>query len=218
MKRAVLLVLFLLGTVSVTSAGVIQEERSLLAQLKAYNAEYDQLTAKRAKFAKRASDLRWANDQLEKQIRVYNTKRTDLNGRVDLHLKAIRDHDSRCAGTFDDQGYVDACNSEAHQLNAITRTQKEENDSLNHTRDLLQTAIQTQNEEVDKTVVADKSAMDRQDVIANLARPIVERLKALASSNDLCQEAIAAVDADPTSMVKKEKMHAVCGAMFDGNK
>lgn len=218
MKKVALGLLFLVAAASTTVAGVIQEERPLLDHLKAYNLEYNQLTAKRAKLAKRVGELKWANDQLEKQIRVYNAKRIDLNRRVDSHLRAIRDHDSRCAGTFDDPGYVDTCNSEAHQLNATTRTQNEENDSLNHTRDLLQTAIKTQNEEVDKAVVADQAAIDRQNVIAKLAQPIMERLKILSNSNDLCEKAIAAVDINPTNMFKKERMHDVCGEMFDGNK
>lgn len=220
MKQVVFTLLFLIATVPVitAAAGVIEEERSLLVQLKAYDAEYDALTAKRATFAKRNDDLRWTHEQLEKQIRAYNTDREDLNRRMNLQLGTIRDHDSRCGGTFDDQGYVDACNAEASRLDTITNAQNRENESLNHTRSLLKTAAETQVAETNKLATADQAAADRQNVIAKLAQPIVERLKALEKKNILCRKAIAAVDADPTNMLKKERMHDVCGEMFDGNK
>lgn len=220
MKQVVFTLLFLIATVPVSTAatGVIEEERSLLVQLKAYNAEYDALTAKRATFAKRNDDLKWSHEQLEKQIRVYSADREDLSRRMDLQLGTIRNHDSRCGGTFDDQGYVDACNAEARRLDATTNAQNRENDSLNHTRSLLKTAAETQVAETNKLATADQAAANRQNVIANLARPIVERLKALENKNVSCQQAIAAVDADPANMWKKERMHDICGEMFDGNK
>ena len=211
--------LFLVIATSAIAVDAIQEERSLLIdQLKAYNTEHDQLTAKRAEYSKRLVDLQWAFDQIEKQFRTFKVDRADLDKRMAMQAEKVRIHDARCHGTFASQEYVDTCNFELRQINAVVVAQNVENQSLNKTLSLIKAADETHTEESNKVAAADKTAFDRLNVIVTLARPIVERLKAVKRKNDDCKAAIAAVDADPTNMLKKERMHDVCGEMFDGNR
>lgn len=208
----------LLFTCVSASAGVMEEAKSLQDQFAADKTEYANVSATRAGLAKRYDDLKWTFDQVKKQADKFQTDRADLNMRMDSQATVIANHNSRCAGAFTDPGYVNSCNAEADQIDATSSTLNQENNSLEQTRSLIKEAIQTQTEETEKVAAQDKAAMDRQNELAADEQRIIDRLTQIKGQVDTCQSAIDAVDAHPSSDSYKERMHAACGSMFDGNK
>ncbi|HXH65017.1 MAG TPA: hypothetical protein VNH42_05850 [Mariprofundaceae bacterium] len=194
------------------------EQADLTKQLNDLKAQYQSLEADRAHLAQRKSDLKWTAQQLTPKISQYKADRANLDSRMAQQKARVDSHNSRCSGSFTDGNYVNQCNEEASQMNAESASLNNENDSLNQTLDLLKKAVQTQQEQEKLVYDQDKKDYDEQVRIYNLETKILTRLKQIAGQNDSCKEAIAAVDANPNNEAAKERMHAVCGAMFDGNR
>ena len=216
MKQAFFAVLLLVCASA--RADVVQEQKTLADQFTADKTEYASLDTQRASLAKRYDDLKWTQEQIVKQVDKFKADRANLTMQMDQQQAVIDNHNARCSGTFSDAGYVNSCNSEANQIDATSAQLNQANQALEQNRSLIQQAIQTQSEETEKVVAADKAAMDRQNELAVDEQRILDRLHVIAGQVKNCQDAIALVDANPTSDYYKENMHSVCGSSFDGNK
>ena len=185
------------------------EVGSLTAQLGELNTEYNQLNADRAQYAKKAEELKWAAEQLAPKIPAIKAEDAQLKQRGDALESRIQAHNAQCSGTFDDEGFVAACNGRKAQLDAESARYQQLRDDLGTRWDLLKEALTTHDSEVTLNNFADQKAYNRQVEIHNMAVPIINRLKEIAGQNDRCKNAIQNADV--------ETMHAVCGEMFDGN-
>ena len=200
------------------SAGIMEDAKSLNVKFVADKIEYAQLEKTRDGLSKRWDDLKWTADQVAKQVDKYKVERADLDSRMNEQKNVVSSHNSRCSGTFTNPGYVNACNSEADQLDSSSTSLNQENHSMNKTRDLLEQAIQTQSDETMKVAAQDKAAMARETELAEDEQRIINQLTPIEGQVKSCQAAIDAVDANPSNETAKEHMHSVCGSMFDGNK
>lgn len=188
----------------------IQEQQDLIAQLNKLGDEKKALEADEARLAKRWDDLKWSNEQIKKKVEQYKNDVSQLNQAQAAHEAEAAAHNARCTGTFNDRGFVDACNAAAARGNANKARLESQARSLNQTRDLLNQAIQTQTEETQKVFAAHKAHVARIEEIVAKARPMIERLKAIQAEVDKCKAAI--------KRGTDENMHDRCGEMFDGNR
>jgi len=211
-----LILTLIIGLVLVQVARA-DESADLTAQLNNLGSEFTALKQAREANLRKKSDLDWAAQQLLPKIHEFQTNRANLNRRMDAQQARIDNHNSRCSGTYEDEGYVNACNAEKSQLDSTSSALMDENNNLETIRNLLQQNVQVHDEEEAKVIAKDERELARMQEIMEMAKPIIARLKEIAMENDGCKEAIHQVDLHPDSTAYKERMHAVCGSMFDGN-
>ena len=185
------------------------EADSLAAQLGSMNDEYKQLNAQRAQYKKKKEELDWAVTQLAPKVTLIKAEDAKLAQVAANYERKVEVHNSRCSGTFDDEGFVQACNGEKDQLDAEKAHYEQQRADLEARWNLLKEAVITHDTEDTLVVTADEKARNRQIELHNMAMPIIARLKQIAAGNDECKQAIQNTD--------DETMHRVCGKMFDGN-
>lgn len=218
------LAMLLLGAVHETRAdsNILQEQKSLLAELNSGTNKFNELVATREGFAKRFDVLKDAQGMVTKQVGKYKADKTALDTEAAGHASTVAAHNAACGGASPDAGHVSACNAEAARLNGVTAQIKQRYGALEANRKLLKEAIETQTTETEKVVADDNAALEQQRTIIDRQAVIANRLKAIQSSVDHCQAAIAADDAHPNCDIRichyKEDMQAACAAMFDGNR
>ena len=199
--------LMALALAKVAKAG---EADSLAAQLGSMNDEYKQIEAHRAELKKKAEELKWAGEQLAPKIPAIKAEDAQLATFAENYERKVAVHNSRCSGTFEDEGFVQACNGEKDQLDAEKAHYEQQHRYFEERWNLLKQALEEHDSQVTLNNFEDQKAYNREIELHNMAIPIINRLHQIAQGNDECKNAITNAD--------METMHRVCGKMFDGNR
>jgi len=156
-------------------------------------------------------------------LAAYSTAAGELNSALDSH------NANRCTAPSDNPGVCAAYNAEADRLNARRAQLQPTKDSLDQTKAFLDTTVgqlrelQSVMQAKYEKFAADAKAYDAQNneneakikALADRWNALMGKLK---GNNDACFAQIPpACQVNPLLDDKCEKMHAACGAMFDGN-
>ncbi len=205
--------LFSAQTYAAPTAGAadrLAKQATLITELKAITAEHQTLEKEDNKLAQRWKDLQWGAGENKKQIAKFNTEVADFKQATAAYEQDRANHSSRCAGTFKDGNHVAACNREADQGRARKQQLVAKANHLDSMRNLINESIRVNTEETQKVFALHKANEARRNELAAKHAVLLAQLKLIQSEVDKCKAAITGAT--------MEKMHEVCGAMFDGNK
>ncbi len=195
---------------TVDAANRIARQTTLITELKAISEEHQSLMKADEKLAQRWKDLQWGAGENKKQIAKFNTDAAEFEQAMLAYEQGRANHSSRCAGTFRDANHVAACNREAD----IGRARKQQlvatGNHLNSMKKLITESIRVNTEETQKVFALHKANEARRNELAAKHAVLLAQLKLIQSEVDKCKATITGAT--------REKMHDVCGSMFDGNK
>lgn len=188
----------------------LAKQTSLITELKTITAEHQSLEKEDNKLAQRWKDLQWGAGENKKQIAKFNTEVADFKQATAAYERDRANHSSRCAGTFKDGNHVAACNREADQGRARKQQLVATANHLDSMKKLITESIRVNTEETQKVFALHKANEARRNELAAKHAVLLAQLKLIQSEVDKCKAAITGAT--------REKMHDVCGSMFDGNK
>jgi chromosome segregation ATPase len=146
-------------------------------------------------------------DSHEAQVDNLNQRATALNTQVEQH------NSNRCVAPSDNPGACAAYNAEAAHLTEQMASLTNEDASLQKTAELIEQLKQTLTEKTMKWAAAkQQNISDTNENEANITR-LRKTLTELRHQYEDCRDALK--DKRDGAL---ENSHAVCGAMFDGNK
>jgi predicted nuclease with TOPRIM domain len=238
--RQIILVVLLLFSMSSFAADIaaLKSERTTLRDaMSALEEEFDANEIEGERIAQRKSDLEWTATQVQKQVsdlRVTSdlldarmAKHASVSQALDVklanHESSVQAHNSRCSGTFEDQSYVDWCNSNAASLNAASAVLDGEVNSFNaedaalsgeveHYNQMASSVQELIDNQARQEAIVDQEferyQAHRQELV-DAGNRIQARLDEIQPYIDSCEDAIASDNI--------EYMKAECGRMFDGN-
>lgn len=192
------------------AADRLAKQATLITELKAITAEHQSLLKEDDKLAQRWKDLQWGAGENKKQIAKFNTEAGDFKQAMAAYERDRANHSSRCAGTFNDRNHVAACNREADQGRAHKQQLVATGNHLDSMKKLIVESIRVNTEETQKVFAQHKANEARRNELAAKHAVLLAQLKLIQSEVDKCKAAITGAT--------REKMHDLCGAMFDGNK
>ena len=210
---ATIVFLFSTQTFAAPNAGAadrLAKQATLSTELKATTAEHQSLVKEDDKLAQRWKDLQWGAGENKKQIAKFNAEMGDFNQASAAYERDRANHSSRCAGTFKDGNHVAACNREADQGRARKQQLVATGNHLDSMKKLIVESIRVNTEETQKVFAQHKANEARRNELAAKHAVLLAQLKLIQSEVDKCKAAITGAT--------MEKMHDVCGSMFDGNK
>lgn len=210
-----------------------------LTRLQDLKKQLDDTDFKAKPLADKKRNLDDTTDLLKGAFDNLQKKYDDLNMRIDGHTAkagplrdekqaldaSIDSHNGRCGGTYEDQGYVDACNSEAAQLNqqmadfnqradaydAEGADLKKEGDDLDdYQNGLKQRRDQLSQDTLDWAAAVKQYVADHNDLVARYNQVVAE-LQAYENDYSRCMSALH----DPNTPADTVKYQ--CGDIdFDG--
>lgn len=190
-------------------------------------AKGTRLEAESASLIKRKDDLEWSGQMVEEATSKWLAKKAVFEGEVAVVTAEISAHNARCAGTFEDEGYVNACNAAADRINGKADVLRSEESYLNSERGRVNELIAGQeeawtvhNRNVDRWEAEVKAYEKDREELIEAGLKIQGRMKEIMAIFESCDAAIKAYDASPDPMMDgtMERMKAICGQqMFDGS-
>lgn len=192
------------------AADRLAKQATLITELKAITAEHQSLEKEDNKLAQRWKDLQWGAGENKKQIAKFQAEVTDFNQARAAYEQGAASHNARCSGTFKDGNHVAACNREMEQGRARKQQLIATGNHLDSMRNLINESIRVNTEETQKVFAQHKANEARRNELAAKHAVLLAQLKLIQSEVDKCKAAITGAT--------REKMHDVCGSMFDGNK
>ena len=199
-KASFLLLLFALLAVGRSDA----EALSPASQLEAYLREFGSLEALRVKYAEAVQEQKPAVEALKGDIAKFREDENAVVAAMWEQKAKLEAHDQRCTGTFQDQNFVEDCNSEKLRLDATSGELNNAHSALDGRRTRLDATRQKLKDEKDGLVAADAKARGRMVELQGLAKPLIDALKAAHAE---CGPAIDAASKDPGLYTA---MHAAC--------
>lgn len=192
------------------AAARLKEQTRIIDEMKALSKEYSALEADEKVLLQRNKDLIWGAEQHKKKLADFETAGRKFDADMAAYTRDMTAHNSRCAGTFESQSYVDACNAEARAGAATKARLIQEGNNLDATAKLLNEMRRVNSEEAQKVFAKHKANVARMDDIAVRHASLRGQLDKIRGEVDKCKNAI--------SSKTREAMHDICGEMFDGNK
>ena len=235
---SIALVLFSITSFADGLEALKSERTTLQEAMGSLEAEFQVNEVEGERIAQRASDLEWSTRQVAKQVNELRTtsealdaklanhaaESEALDARLANHESSIQSHNGQCGGTFEDQSYVDRCNSNAASLNSAGAVLDGEVNSFNSQDAALSGEVEYFNEltitiqELIDNQAAEEAIVNhetewyrvhRQELV-DAGNRIQARLDEIQPFIDSCNDAI--------SSGSDEYMKAECGRMFDGNR
>jgi chromosome segregation ATPase len=215
-KWIVVLALAVMGTTHAfaapkpEAAARLGEQAQLMSEMKSLTEEYRALEADEKIQVQRNKDLSWGAEQYKRKLGDFESAGRKFDADVATYNRNLADHNRRCAGAFESQSYVDACNAAARAGAATKAELAQRGDYLNTTGKQLDELRRVTSEESQKVFAKHKANVARMDEVALRHDALLDRLKQIRGEVKKCKDAI--------SSGSREEMHDVCGEMFDGNK
>jgi chromosome segregation ATPase len=195
----------------------LSQTQVLSQRLQSLQADLTQLAAERATLREDYNKLGAEVPKLESRKQEIAAADAQLKPTGDNLNRKIEAHNKKCTGSFDDDGFVAACNGEKAQIDAESARYKTQRDALQGKLDQLNRDIQDhENRRVLMETADEKKRRAALQDVAEI-QTILKQLAPTAARNDKCKAAIDEVDKHPGVIEYLEKMHAVCGQLFDGN-
>ncbi len=240
MKIIISIVLVLFSIISFADdLEALKSERTIVQEaMGSLEAEFQVNEIEGERIAQRASDLEWSAKQVRKQVNELRTTSDaldaklanhaavseSLDARLANHESSIQSHNSQCGGTFEDQSYVDRCNSNAASLNSAGAVLDGEVNSFNSQDAALTGEVEyfneltitiqelIDNQAAEEAIVYQETEWHRahRQELVDAGNTIQARLDEIQPFIDSCNDAIASGG--------DEYMKAECGRMFDGNR
>lgn len=215
-KLLVVLALAVMGTTHVfaapkpEAAARLGEQAKLSGEMKLLSDEFKALEADEKILLQRNKDLIWGAEQHKKQLGDFEMAGRKLDADMEAYDRDMTAHNSRCAGTFESQSHVNACNDAARAGAANKARLIQEGNHLDATAKLLDEMRRVNSEETQKVFTKHKANVARMDEIAQRHDALLKQFNKIQSDVDKCKATIKSATL--------EVMHDTCGQMFDGNK
>lgn len=179
-------------------------------ELTSLEKEYAALEADEKVLVQRNKDLIWGADQYKKQLGDFENAGRKFDADMAAYQRNMTSHNSRCAGTFESQAHVDACNEAARAGAAEKARLIQQGNHLDATVKLLNEIRRVNSEETQKVFDKHKANVARMNEISARHEVVRGQLAKVRGEVDKCKASI--------TTKTKEAMHDICGEMFDGNK
>jgi chromosome segregation ATPase len=170
----------------------------------------DLATIARPAIEKKYNDLLWEQQQYEKYVTLHNKKAEEHTQHLQAHDAAAAQHNAnQCYYPEGNPGACSAYNAESSRLNTEGASLDSERDAINQEKDSLdQIRDGITSGSLEYAALAKKFNAEYQDNEDDIAR-LTKILDGIQQQYQNC------VDALKGSSL--EKIHEVCGQMFDGN-
>lgn len=192
------------------AAARLGEQAKLAGEMKSLAEEYKALEADEKIQVQRNKDLSWGAEQYKRKLGDFESAGRKFDADAATYDRNLADHNRRCAGTFESQSHVDACNAAARAGAATKAELVQRGAYLNATGKQLDELRRVTSEESLKVFAKHKANVVRMDEVARRHDALLDRLNQIRGEVKKCKDAI--------SSSTPEEMHDVCGEMFDGNK
>lgn len=188
----------------------LQKQSTILNEMKGIHTEWDALIKEDKDLTQRYENIKWGQEQFKKQVEQYNAAFSAHQQDAAAYAASAADHNRRCSGTFNDQGYVNRCNAEL-PTGAAWKARVNQNAAyLEQTRDKLQQIQAATSRSTQEVFARHKAISARQEELQARFNVLKAELANVQNAVNSCKSALGGTNLD--------RAHDVCGEMFDGNK